>query len=94
MSTLIKPTLIKQNTTVPIKDSKYSRLTLTQPGVLFKCTKESVLAAAKTRTNVGKFELSGIPLAPRGVPQVDIDVNGILNVTASDKTTEKSNHHR
>ena len=44
---------------------------------------------------LGKFELSGIPPAPRGVPQIevtfDIDANGILNVTAVDKTTGKSN---
>jgi heat shock 70kDa protein 1/2/6/8 len=44
---------------------------------------------------LGKFELSGIPPAPRGVPQIevtfDIDANGILNVSASDKTTGKSN---
>jgi len=50
-----------------------------------------------TRDNnlLGKFELSGIPPAPRGVPQIevtfDIDANGILNVSASDKTTGKSN---
>ena len=48
---------------------------------------------ARTKDNnlLGKFELSGIPLAPRGVPQItvtfDIDANGILNVSAEDKTT-------
>jgi len=52
---------------------------------------------ARTKDNniLGKFELSGIPPAPRGVPQVevtfDVDANGILNVTAADKTTGKSN---
>ena len=44
---------------------------------------------------LGKFELSGIPPAPRGVPQIDvsfdIDANGILNVTAIDKSTGKEN---
>ena len=46
---------------------------------------------ARTKDNnlLGKFELSGIPPAPRGVPQVD--ANGILNVSALDKTTGKSN---
>lgn len=47
---------------------------------------------------MGKFELSGIPPAPRGVPQIevtfDIDANGILNVSAADKTTGKSNKVR
>ena len=48
---------------------------------------------SRTRDNnlLGKFELSGIPPAPRGVPQInvvfDIDANGILNVSAEDKTT-------
>ena len=52
---------------------------------------------ARTKDNnlLGKFELSGIPPAPRGVPQIevtfDIDANGILNVSASDETTGKSN---
>ena len=45
--------------------------------------------------NLGKFELSGIPPAPRGVPQIDvafdIDANGILNVSAQDKSTGKQN---
>ena len=44
---------------------------------------------------LGKFELSGIPPAPRGVPQIevtfDIDANGILNVSAEDKATNKKN---
>jgi L1 cell adhesion molecule like protein len=52
---------------------------------------------ARTRDNnlLGKFELSGIPPAPRGVPQInvvfDIDANGILNVSAEDKTTGQKN---
>ena len=52
---------------------------------------------ARTLDNhlLGKFELSGIPPAPRGVPQIsvafDIDANGILNVSAEDKTTGKKN---
>merc|ERR1712146_117170 len=52
---------------------------------------------SRTRDNnlLGKFELSGIPPAPRGVPQItvcfDIDANGILNVSAEDKTTGQKN---
>ena len=49
----------------------------------------------KDNNLLGKFELTGIPPAPRGVPQIevtfDMDANGILNVTAQDKTTGKSN---
>merc|ERR1719408_1115530 len=49
----------------------------------------------KDNNLLGKFELSGIPPAPRGVPQIevtfDIDANGILNVSAADKSTGKSN---
>ena len=49
----------------------------------------------KDNNLLGKFELSGIPPAPRGVPQIevtfDIDANGILNVTACDKSTGKEN---
>ncbi|GAA5977712.1 hypothetical protein JCM10908_005067 [Rhodotorula pacifica] len=60
-----------------------------------------VLSSGRTscwRSETGKFELSGIPPAPRGVPQIevvfDIDANGILNVSAADKTTGKSNKER
>ena len=49
----------------------------------------------KDNNLLGKFELSGIPPAPRGVPQIevtfDIDANGILNVSAQDKSTGKQN---
>ena len=56
---------------------------------------EGERSLTKDNNLLGKFELSGIPPAPRGVPQIevtfDIDANGILNVSASDKTTGKSN---
>jgi molecular chaperone DnaK (HSP70) len=55
---------------------------------------EGESACTKDNNLLGKFELSGIPPAPLGVPQVevtfDIDANGILNLSASDKTTGKS----
>ena len=56
---------------------------------------EGERARTKDCNLLGKFELTGIPPAPRGVPQIevtfDLDANGILNVSASDKTTGKSN---
>jgi Hsp70 protein len=56
---------------------------------------EGERAMTKDNNLLGKFELSGIPPAPRGVPQIevtfDLDANGILNVTAVDKSTGREN---
>ncbi len=85
--------MIPRNTTIPTRKSEtFSTAADNQTSVEIHVLQGERPMAAQNRT-LGKFHLSGIPMAPRGVPQIevtfDIDANGILNVTAKDTATGK-----
>jgi molecular chaperone DnaK len=88
--------LIPRNTTIPTRKSElFSTASDSQPSVEVHVLQGERPLARDNRT-LGKFNLDGIPPAPRGVPQIevtfDLDANGILNVSAIDKATSRKQH--
>jgi len=88
--------LIERNTTIPVRKTQvFSTASDNQPAVTINVL-QGERPMAKDNVPLGKFDLDGIPPAPRGIPQIevtfDIDANGILNVSAKDLGTGKLQH--
>ncbi|MBI5244015.1 MAG: molecular chaperone DnaK [Elusimicrobia bacterium] len=88
--------LIDRNTTIPVEKSQvFSTASDNQPAVTVHVL-QGERPMAKDNVSLGKFDLDGIPPAPRGIPQIKvtfaIDANGILNVRADDLGTRKTQH--